>query len=97
MSREFNSEQIVYEGIHHAGIQYERVYHHNQLASSKAGGWPVSDNPVSGNGQDGNGKGVFSPKHTFKPFPQSYIDMLTDEKGTLLSGTEKSQYQNPGY
>lgn len=96
-SREFNSEQILYEGIHHAGIQLERVLHHNQLASPKAGNWPVADNPVNGNGQNGNGKGVFSAKDTFKPFPQAYINMLTDEKGTALTGEALRTYQNPGY
>jgi hypothetical protein len=97
VSREFNNEQILYEGIHHAGIQLERVLHHSQMPSSKSGNWPVSDNPVNGNGQDGNGKGVFSARNTFKPFPQTYIDMLTDETGVLLSPEEKTKYQNPGY
>jgi len=96
-SREFNSEQIVYEGIHHAGIQLERVLHHNQLASSKAGNWPVADNSVNANGQNGNGKGVFRAKDTFKPFPQSYINMLTDEKGAPLTADAIRNYQNPGY
>jgi len=96
-SREFNSEQVVYEGIHHAGIQLERVLHHSQLASSKTGNWPSSDNPLNGNGQDGNGKGVFSATHTFKPFPQSYMNMLTDENGKILEGSQMSRYQNPGY
>lgn len=96
-SREFNSEQIVYEGIHHAGIQLERVQHHNQLASSKTGNWPVADNPVNANGQNGNGKGVFRAKDTFKPFPQAYINMLTDEKGAPLSTDAIRSYQNPGY
>lgn len=96
-SREFNSEQIVYEGIHHAGIQLERVLHHNQLASSRAGNWPVADNPVAANGQNGNGKGVFSAKDTFKPFPQSYMNMLTDEKGAPLGTDAIRKYQNPGY
>jgi hypothetical protein len=98
LSREFNSEQIVYEGIHHAGIQLERVLHHNQLASSKVGNWPTSDNPVGNNGQNGNGKGVFSPRNTFKPFPQSFMNMLTDENGVpLTSGDQIRNYQNPGY
>lgn len=96
-SREFNSEQILYEGIHHAGIQLERVLHHNQLASSKVGNWPVADNPVNANGQNGNGKGVFTAKNTFKPFPQSYINMLTDEAGAPLTGDALLKYQNPGY
>jgi hypothetical protein len=96
-SREFNSEQIVYEGIHHAGIQLERVLYRNQLASSKTGNWPVADNPVNGNRQNGNGKGVFRAKDTFKPFPQAYINMLTDEKGVPLTGEALRAYQNPGY
>lgn len=96
-AREFNSEQLVYEGIHHAGIQLERVLHHAQMASSRSGNWPSSDNAVNGNGQDGNGKGVFTTTHTFKPFPQSYINMLTNEQGTALDGSERVRYQNPGY
>jgi hypothetical protein len=97
VSREFNTEQVLYDGIHHAGIQLERVLHHNQLASSKAGNWPVSDNPVNGNGQDGNGKGSFTKTHTFKPFPQTFIDLLTDENNIPLSPEAKKKYQNPGY
>lgn len=96
-SREFNTEQLVYEGIHHAGIQLERVLHHAQLGSSRSGNWPSSDNPVNGNGQDGNGKGVFNGTFTFKPFPQSFIDMLTDEGGSPLDGNARALYQNPGY
>lgn len=96
-SREFNTEQVLYDGIHHAGIQLERMLHHNQLASSRTGSWPASDNPVSGNGQDGNGKGVFSSKHTFKPFPQTFIDLLTDENNIPLSPEAKKKYQNPEY
>lgn len=97
ISREFNTEQVIYEGIHHAGIQAERVMHHSQMASSKQGNWPVSNNPLAGSGQDGNGKGTFTLTNTFKPFPQAYLDMLTDEKGVLLSSEAKAKYQNPGY
>jgi len=97
IAREFNTEQVLYDGIHHAGIQLERVLHHNQLASSKQGNWPVSDNPINGNGQDGNGKGVFTSTHTFKPFPQTFVDLLTDENNTPLTPEEKRKYQNPGY
>lgn len=96
-SREFNTEQVLYDGIHHAGIQLERMLHHNQLASSRSESWPASDNPVNGNGQDGKGKGAFSPKHTFKPFPQTFIDLLTDENNIPLSPEAKKKYQNPGY
>jgi hypothetical protein len=97
VSREFNTEQVLYDGIHHAGIQLERMLHHNQIGSSRVGNWPVSDNPVNGNGQDGNGKGVFSSIHTFKPFPQTFIDLLTDENNVPLTPEAKKKYQNPGY
>ncbi len=96
-SREFNTEQNVYEGIHHAGIQLERVLHHAQLASSRSAAWPSADNPTNGNGQDGNGKGAFTSFHTFKPFPQSFISMLTDENAVLLDEAARRAYQNPGY
>jgi hypothetical protein len=97
VSREFNTEQVLYDGIHHAGIQLERMLHHNQIGSSRVGNWPASDNPVNGNGQDGNGKGVFSSIHTFKPFPQTFIDLLTDENNAPLTPEAKKKYQNPGY
>ncbi len=96
-SREFNTEQVLYEGIHHAGIQLERMLYHAQLASSRIGGWSKSDNPSGVNGQDGNGKGTFTATHTFKPFPQSFISMLTDKDGVLLDETARRAYQNPGY
>ncbi|WP_312398467.1 RagB/SusD family nutrient uptake outer membrane protein [Sphingobacterium sp.] len=96
-SREFNTEQVVYEGIHHAGIQLERILHHAQLASGRTGSWSRSDNPSGVNGQDGNGKGTFLTTHTFKPFPQSFISMLTDKDGVLLDETARRSYQNPGY
>jgi hypothetical protein len=97
VSREFNTEQVLYDGIHHAGIQLERMLHHNQLASSRSGNWPISNNTVNGNGQDGNGKGVFSAKHTFKPFSQAFINLLTDKNNIPLSPEAKRKYQNPGY
>lgn len=97
LSREFNTEQMLYEGIHHAGIQLERVLHHAQLASGRTAGWPSADNPTNGNGQDGNGKGSFIATYTFKPFPQAFISMLTDENGVLLDEGARRAYQNPGY
>lgn len=96
-SREFNSELVVYSGIHHAGIQAERIQWHHQMGSTLQSHWPVSDNVSAGKGQDGNGKGTFKPAYTFKPFPQTFMDMLTDENGKLLSQEAKAKYQNPGY
>ena len=96
-SREFNSELVVYPGIHHAGIQAERIQWHHQMGSTRTGHWPVADNVSGEKGQNGNGKGGFKPAYTFKPFPQTFIDMLTDENGVILDAAAKRKYQNPGY
>lgn len=97
LTREMIGELTLYEGIHHAGIQADRIMWHQQKGSNLQGHWPVADNVVGGQGQTGNGKGAFRPYNTFKPFPQTFIDMLTDENGNLLDGTGKAAYQNPGY
>ena len=34
---------------------------------------------------------------TLKPYPQTFLDMLTDEGGTLLTDEAKQKYQNYGY
>lgn len=96
-SREFNSELVLYPGIHHAGIQAERIQWHHQMGSTKQSHWPIANNVLGGKGQDGNGRGTFKPSYTFKPFPQTFIDMLTDANGNLLDDTAKKAYQNPGY
>lgn len=97
LTREMIGELTLYEGIHHAGIQAERIMSHQQMGSDLQGHWPVSDNVDAGQGQTGNGKGAFRPYNTFKPFPQAFIDMLTDENGNLLDEATKAAYQNPGY
>lgn len=96
-SREFNSELVLYSGIHHAGIQAERIQWHHQMGSTLQNHWPVSDNVTGKNGQDGNGHGTFRPAYTLKPWPQTFIDMLTDENNQPLSEESKKAYQNPGY
>lgn len=97
LTREMIGELTLYEGIHHAGIQADRIMWHQQKGSNLQGHWPVADNVVGGQGQTGNGKGAFRPYNTFKPFPQAFIDMLTDENGNLLDEAGKAAYQNPGY
>jgi len=97
LTREMIGELTLYEGIHHAGIQADRIMWHQQMGSSLQNHWPVSDNVNGTQGQTGNGKGAFSSFNTFKPFPQSFMDMLTDENGNLLDETAKAAYQNPGY
>ncbi len=96
-SREFNSESVLYYGLHHSGLQAERIQWHNQIASTIKGKWDAADNTLSGQGQTGDGKGMFKAAYTFRPFPQTYINMLTDENNVLLDETAKANYQNPGY
>lgn len=96
-AREFLSEGIAWEDQHNAGILYDRVMYNNQVASSLAGRWPVSNNPTNGNGQDGNGKGTYQKNYTFRMWPKAYLDLLTDEKGLPLEAAAKAAYQNPGY
>lgn len=96
-NREFLGEGIMWEDLHNAGILYERVMHHNQMASNLTGLWPVATNTAGGNGQDGNGKGQMQRHHTFRPWPFNYLIQLTDENGVPLSADARSEYQNPGY
>lgn len=40
----------------------------------------------------------FDPEvHYYRPIPQIFLDLLTNESGSLFSNSEKSAYQNPGY
>lgn len=98
LTREAISEMTLYEGLHHAGILYDRVQHHQQLGSSlRTTNWPVADNLNGSQGQNGQGKGQFQRFHTFRPWPEDYILLLTDENGTLLDDAARQAYQNPGY
>ena len=96
-AREFLSEGLRWEDLHNAGILYERTIYSNQMASDQAGLWPVATNTENGNGQDGNGKGLMQPFHTFRPWPNQYLSLLTDDQGNTLDEEARSQYQNPGY
>jgi hypothetical protein len=98
-SREFLSEGLAWEDLHNAGILYDRVTNFNQMASSEVGLWPVAANTANGNGQDGNGKGKgqYKKHHTFRPWPNAYLILLTDQNGRILDGAGRAAYQNPGY
>ena len=97
ITRELIGEQMLYEGIHHAGLQAERIQWHSQMGSTMQNHWPVADNLEGSQGQNGNGKGSFQAHYTFKPWPQNLLNMLTDENGTPLDEAGKSAFQNPGY
>jgi hypothetical protein len=97
-AREMNTEYTYYETIHHAGTQADRIMWHYQLgAPPSVARWDVADNVVNGQGQTGKGKGKFEPFHTFRPFPQTFLDMLTDENNVPYTQDAKKAYQNPGY
>lgn len=102
-AREFNQEEIYYEGIHHAGIQAARIQWHNQMGANlsnstyKAGSWDTADNINGTDGQTGIAKGGFQNYMTLKPFPQSFINMLTDKNANLLDAAGQKAYQNYGY
>lgn len=96
-SREFLSEALAWEDLHNAGILYERVIYHNQMASPMAGLWPVAYNTSAGNGQNGNGKGLYRKELTFRMWPNAYLILLTDKKGVVLDDASRKAYQNPGY
>lgn len=101
--REFNQEEIYYEGVHHAGIQAARIQWRNQMGANpnntayETTTWDKSDNINGVNGQTGQPKGGFQNYMTLKPLPQSLINMLTDEKNNLLDDQGKKEYQNYGY
>jgi len=48
-------------------------------------------------GAKGVGKGNFQKYHTFKCWPTSVLELLTDDKGNALDAAAKAAYQNPGY
>lgn len=97
-AREMNSEYTYIEVVHHAGTQADRIRWHQQMAApSSYAHWDVADNVSGTRGQTGRGKGSFQDFHTFRPFPQTFLDLLTDENNVPLSGDAKAAYQNPGY
>ncbi|MEO8404265.1 MAG: RagB/SusD family nutrient uptake outer membrane protein [Chitinophagaceae bacterium] len=96
-AREFLSEGLAWEDQHNAGILYDRIEYLNQMASDKAGLWPIAANTDNGNGQDGNGKGQMKRAYTFRPWPNAYLIQLTDENGRPLDAAAQAAYQNPGY
>jgi hypothetical protein len=84
-------------------LQAERIQWHHQLGANPnnttyaVGTWDNSDNTTATTGQDGKPKGAFQNYMTLKPFPQTFIDMLTDENNVLLTDEAKKAYQNYGY
>lgn len=104
-ARELIFELNLREDLHNAGILYERVVARDQLGapttSTGTQYFPFPSDDVdgggTGTGATGIGKGRFERKHTFFPWPQAFLDLLTDENGNALDDAAKKAYQNYGY
>lgn len=102
-AREFSHEYTYYNEVHHAGVQAARIQWHKQAGANsgnsdyKAGSWDVADNVIGNSGQTGHPKGNFQSFNTLRPFPATYLNLLTDEDGHPLSNEAKAEYQNYGY
>lgn len=103
-SRELIFELNLREDMHNAGILYERIVAHDQLGapatSTGTQYFPFPKDDVAGSsgiGATGIGKGMIERKHTFFPWPQAFLDLLTDEQGNSLDDAAKKAYQNYGY
>ena len=101
--REFAEEMMYLEILHHSGLQAERIQWYNQLGANanntsyKTGSWDTSDNTTATTGQNGQPKGAFQNYMTLRPFPQDFINLLTDEQGNILDDAAQKTYQNYGY
>lgn len=103
-ARELIFELTTTEDLHNAGILYERVYYRDMLgapsSSTGTADFPFPKDDLGGTGAigaQGVGKGNFQKYHTFKCWPTSLIELLTDENGNALDAVGKAAYQNPGY
>jgi starch-binding outer membrane protein, SusD/RagB family len=101
-ARELIFEELTVEDLHNAGILYERVRDRDMMGapatSTGTASFPFPDDDLNvALGANGTGKGQLQKFHTFKPWPQSFLDVLTDEQGNALDATAKAAYQNPGY
>jgi len=102
-ARELIFELTNWEDLHNVGILYDRVlYRDNMGAPATSTGtvdfpFPTDDISIGNIGARGIGKGQFQKYHTFKPWPQSFLELLTDEKGSPMAADAKAAYQNFGY
>jgi len=102
-ARELIFELTNWEDLHNAGILYERVYYRDEMGApiTSTGTinfpFPKDDISTGNKGALGYGKGFFDKHHTFKPWPVSFLKLLTDENGNPLTDEQIKNFQNPGY
>jgi len=90
------------EDLHNAGLLYDRIYYHDMMGAPATSTGTVDfpfplDDFSKTNGALGKGKGTLERKYTLKPWPQSFLDLLTDENNHALTTEAKAAYQNFGY
>lgn len=102
-ARELIFELTNWEDLHNAGILYDRVYYRDNMGAPVASTgtakfpFPADDISTGNNGAKGTGKGQFQKFNTFKAWPQSFLELLTDENGNAMAADAKAAYQNAGY
>ncbi len=102
-ARELIFEETTWEDLHNAGLLYDRVYYRDMLgAPATSTGttdfpFPKDDISTGTVGARGVGKGLFQKFNTFKAWPQSFLELLTDKNGKPITADVKAAYQNPGY
>jgi hypothetical protein len=102
-ARELIFEETTWEDLHNAGLLYDRVYYRDMLgAPATSTGttdfpFPKDDISTGTVGARGVGKGLFQKFNTFKAWPQSYLELLTDKNAKPITADVKAAYQNPGY
>lgn len=102
-ARELVFEECTWEDLHNAGLLYDRVYYRDMMgapaSSTGTTDFPFPLDAISTGtvGARGIGKGQFQKFNTFKAWPQSFLELLTDKNGNPLAADVKAAYQNPGY
>jgi hypothetical protein len=101
-ARELCFELTNWEDLHNAGILYERVVARDMMGAPASSTGTVNfpfpvDDISKTTGALGKGKGTYERKYTFRPWPQSFLDLLTDDKNNALDAASKQAYQNYGY
>jgi len=102
-ARELIFEETTWEDLHNAGLLYDRVYYRDMLgAPATSTGttdfpFPKDDISTGTVGARGVGKGLFQKFNTFKAWPQSFLELLTDKNAKPITADVKAAYQNPGY
>ena len=94
------------EDLHNAGIWYERIRDRDMMGapttSKGTAQFPFAYDYLGATqtgslGARGIGKGTLDRKYSFKPWPLTFMQLLTDENNNPLDAAAIAAYQNFGY